>query len=378
MSDLFDDLENSHSEARTSYRARSQAGRDERARVRRKRRLRTALISFVLVMILTAAAVVLLPRLFTGGSTYDYAGPGTGNVTVTIPAGATGRQIADILHEAGVVATAGAFVDAYTADSRASSIQPGSFTLKKEMSAAGALAALLDPSNKASITVTIPEGFTTWQVYERLAAALSVSVNEVKAAAAGDIGLPEQSGGNPEGWYAPLTYTFEPGTTPTHALTEMVAARVQGLRNLGLDPSAWQFTLIKASIVEREGYANTYTRVARVLENRLVDNEQTHGFLQMDSTVLYGVNKTGGVPTRTELETDTPYNTYLHAGLPPTPIGSPGAATIDAVLHPEAGDWLYFVTVNLDTGETKFASNLDDHNRNVAEFKAWLAANPQK
>ncbi|MCF2706455.1 endolytic transglycosylase MltG [Arcanobacterium haemolyticum] len=373
MSDLFDDM-SSTPRAKRSARAGSPA-KD----ARRRRRWRTLAITCFLLMAVTATAVVMFPRVFSGSSSVrDYPGPGTETVSVTIPAGATGRQIAQILHEAGVVATPGAFVDAYTADSRSSSIQPGTFNVKKEMSASGALAALLDPSNKASITVTIPEGFTTWQVYERLASALSVSVTDVQSAAAGEIGLPAEAGGNPEGWFAPLTYTFEPGTTAAEALTEMVAARVEQLADLGIDRTTWEQTLIKASIIEREGNSTDYAKVARVIENRLADTTQVNGLLQMDSTVLYGLGKTGGVPTQAELESDTPYNTYIHAGLPPSPIGSAGDEAIAAAVAPEAGDWLYFVTVNLDTGETKFATTLDEHNQNVQEFRDWLAKNPQR
>ena len=115
----------------------------------------------------------------------------------------------------------------------------------------------------------------------------------------------------------------------------------------------------------------------RVIENRLVDTDNVVGRLQMDSTVLYGVGKTGGVPTREDLDNDNPYNTYIHAGLPPSPIGVVGDRAIEAVMHPAEGDWLYFVTVNLDTGETLFAATLEEHNANKALFDQWLAENPQ-
>ena len=70
---------------------------------------------------------------------------------------------------------------------------------------------------------------------------------------------------------------------------------------------------------------------------------------------------------------DDPYNTRVHQGLPPGPIGSPGDEAIQAVMHPESGDWLYFVTVNMDTGETRFSDNQDQFNRDVKEYKAWEA-----
>jgi len=132
-----------------------------------------------------------------------------------------------------------------------------------------------------------------------------------------------------------------------------------------------------ASIVEREvNWSDYYGQVARVIENRLTDNTEVVGRLQMDSTVLYGVGKTGGVPTQADLAADNPYNTYIYAGLPPGPISNPSVEVIKASFDPPAGDWLYFVTVNLETGETKFSNNLNDHNSYVQELRNWVASNP--
>ena len=98
----------------------------------------------------------------------------------------------------------------------------------------------------------------------------------------------------------------------------------------------------------------------------------------MDSTVLYGVGKTGGVPTASDLLDENPYNTYLHQGIPPSPIAQPSEAAIKAVMHPADGDWLYYVTIDLDTGETVFASTLADHEANQQKFKDYCKANPGK
>ncbi|MCI1964290.1 MAG: endolytic transglycosylase MltG [Ancrocorticia sp.] len=374
MSDFFDEMGASENTGVRRTRVRRSA---EAVKVRKKQRVRTAIISSILVMILTAIGVVVVPEFFDGEKTVsDYEGLGHGSVTVVIPDGATGTDMGQILAKSGVVATSKAFVDAYKADSRASGIQPGTYSLRLEMSAAGAVTALLDPSNKAEIKVTIPEGFTTWQVYARLENALGVSLTDVEEAAKGDIGLPDGAGGSPEGWYAPLTYTFEPDTTPAEALSEMVAKRVEQLKQLGIAQDEWEKTLTIASIVEREGNSTDYAKVARVILNRLDESSESVGLLQMDSTVLYGLGIAGGVPTQDQLDQDTPYNTYLHKGLPPTPIGSPGEEAIEAAVSPADGDWLYFVTVNLDTGETLFATTLDEQNKNVEKFKQWCSDNP--
>lgn len=377
MSDLFDEMEPKRSAASRSDEVRSHVEHVRRER-RRKRRINTFITSF-LVMVITATLVVLLPQFISGEEKIrDYPGPGSEAVMIEIPEGATGRDMASILQEEGVVATSKAFVDAYNNDPRAASIQPGMYNLKMEMSGAGAVSALLDPASKADQKVTIPEGWPKWQVFKRLDSALGLPEGSSEEAAKGDIGLPEEAGGEVEGWFAPLTYTFAPETTAEEALSTMVQARVDQLDELGIPRERWQADLIKGSILEREAgsYADLH-KVARVIENRLKDKSQVMGKLQMDSTVLYGLGIEGGVPTRDQLAEDTPFNTYLHAGLPPTPIGATGLDALEAVENPAKGDWLYFVTVNLESGETKFSSNYDEHKANVEEFKKWVKENPQ-
>ncbi|KAE8763742.1 endolytic transglycosylase MltG [Georgenia thermotolerans] len=351
---------------------------------RRRRRRRSAVVLFVVVAALAALSVWAVPKvsslLSVGGGPEDYPGPGTGEVLVSIPQGSTGHDMGTVLEEADVVASVRAFTDAYNDNVNAARIQAGSYNLKKQMAARDAVAALLDPANKAEITVTVPEGFHAQQVYERIASVSGLPMEEVEAAAKDPaaIGLPAEAGGNPEGWLAAATYTFEPGDDAASMLRSMVTLTVSRLDKLGVPAAERQRVLTEASIVEREvNLPQYYGQVARVIENRIHDTAQVGGLLQMDSTVLYGVGKVGGVPTRADLDNDNPYNTYLHPGLPPTAIGAPGEAALDAVINPPPGDWLYFVTVNLETGETKFAATLDEHNANVAEFRKYMAENPQ-
>lgn len=346
---------------------------------RRKKRIRTSIVLFFSVAIIVLAIVIAVPHLkglISKPEIADYPGPGTGSVVVTIPEGAIGSDIAKVLYDNGVVASSQAFINAFNEDPRAASIQAGSYQLMEEMSAKGAISALLDPASKAITRVTIPEGFTKQQVVERLANIFETDVTEVEAVLKDpdSFGLPAEAKGSIEGWISPLTYDFQPGDTVTDALTTMVKKRVDELNSLGISRDKWLRTLTVASIVEREvNWPDHYAQVARVIENRLVDTKQVNGRLQMDSTVLYGIGKTGGVPTKAELETDSPYNTYIHPGLPPTPISSPSIDAIKAASAPPAGDWLYFVTVNFDTGETKFAKTLEEHNKNVEELRQWAA-----
>lgn len=382
MNDLFTDAE-PELDAAAVRRARREQRLAREAR-RRRRRRRSAVVLFVVVAALAALSVWAVPKvsslLSVGGGPEDYPGPGTGEVLVAIPEGSTGLDMGTVLEEADVVASVRAFTDAYNDNVNAARIQAGSYNLKKQMPARDAVAALLDPANKAEITVTVPEGFHAKQVYERIASVSGLPIEEVEAAAKDPaaIGLPAEAGGNPEGWLAAATYTFEPADDAASMLRSMVALTVSRLDKLGVPAAERQRVLTEASIVEREvNLPQYYGQVARVIENRINDTAQVGGLLQMDSTVLYGVGKVGGVPTRADLDNDNPYNTYLRPGLPPTAIGAPGEAALKAVISPPPGDWLYFVTVNLETGETKFASTLEEHNRYVAEFRQYMAENPQ-
>ena len=132
--------------------------------------------------------------------------------------------------------------------------------------------------------------------------------------------------------------------------------------------------LIKASIVQAEaGRSQDMPKVARVLENRLA----RHIPLQLDSTVSYATGHFGITTSARDRASRSPYNTYRVAGLPPGPIDSPGIAAVKAVLNPAAGDWLFFVTVNPDTGETKFAVTEAQRVAITREFQAWLRTHPQ-
>jgi UPF0755 protein len=122
-------------------------------------------------------------------------------------------------------------------------------------------------------------------------------------------------------------------------------------KHVGLSPGK---VIIMASLVQAEGgRLSDYPKIARVIYNRLAQGIP----LQLDSTVLYGLNTYGILANDQQLNSSSPYNTYRHKGLTPGPIDSPGNAAIQAVLHPASGNWLYFVTVNPKTGETLFTSS---------------------
>jgi UPF0755 protein len=309
----------------------------------------------------------------------DYAGAGSGSVLVEVKDGDAASDIADTLVAKDVVKSRQAFTDAARDEPKSALIQVGFYDLKKQMSAEAALAVLVDPDNRMRSTVTIPEGYTVDQIVSTLAKRTDFSARRYRRVLSdpASIGLPAYAGGNPEGYLFPATYEVPPNATPRSILTDMVdrydaeAADVDLVKKaeaLGRSPHD---VMTVASLVQAEArFDKDFTKVARVIYNRLDDGMA----LQFDSTVHYAVGKDGSVGTSdSDRNSSSPYNTYKVTGLPPTPISAPGAQAIEAALAPADGPWLYFVTTNPDTGETKFAATYREHLRNKAEFDRWCA-----
>jgi len=311
----------------------------------------------------------------------DYeAGMATGEALVTIASGDTGGPISETLYNAGVTKTPEAFYDYLIDTGQNPPFVPGLFTLQQQMTSAAALEALMDPGNKLENTAQLREGLTVEQSLPLLADGTGLPLEDFQAAAA----TPSTFGvaaDTLEGWLFPATYTFDPGATATDVIATLVNRAVESLDNAGVPIEDRQRVLTVASIIQREArFEEDFYKVSRVIENRLdASNQETFGLLQMDSTAQYGYGELhdGTVSSSGEaLTDDNPWNTYVHPGLPVGPIANPGDTAIDAAMHPADGDWLYFVTVNLNTGETVFTSNVDDHNRAVAQWQAWCTDNP--
>ena len=363
--------------------------RMEKVERRQRKRRRHWLTSLVIVITLVAVGVlgykaIGIMRDASAQATHaeDYKGEGEGEVTVTIPEGASGADIGDILQSKGVVASGKAFTNAAKNNPKGNTIQPGTYKLKKKMSASSALQALLDPESKGDHTLTIPAGVTKQIVKDRLKKVGNFTDEQIEAAYAdtAGIGLPAEAGGNVEGWLAPGTYDVAENATPKDLIKKMVSKTVTQLKELKVPKEDYQKVLTKASIVEREVNSERYYgQAARVIENRLAQTDgETHGLLQMDSTVQYGLGRYGGIPSEAETQdANNAYNTYVHKGLPPGPIGSPGEAAIKAVINPPAGSWLYFVTVNLETGETLFASTNDEQKANTKKLNDYCNKNKE-
>lgn len=318
-----------------------------------------------------------LTDLFAGSETADFAGPGGDAVTVQIEQGDSVSAIGATLESAGVVASVEAFVDAAAEEPRSTSIQPGTYGLQLELPAVDAVALLVDPANRQIVTAALPEGLRIGESLQRLSDGTGIPLADFEAAVAvpTGLGLPAYAGSTVEGFVFPATYEFEPGLTAVEVLTTTIERYTHAATTMDLEARAAAAgvepldVVVIASILEAEAArAEDLPQVSRVIYNRLAANMP----LQMDSTVHYAVGKRGSVfTTEEERATDSPYNTYRYPDLPPGPIGSPGEAALEAALSPAAGDALFFVTVNLETGETRFAASDTDHAANVALLQEY-------
>ncbi|WP_375400269.1 endolytic transglycosylase MltG [uncultured Amnibacterium sp.] len=303
----------------------------------------------------------------------DYAGAGSGSVRIVIRPGQVGGDVADTLAAAGVTKTRQAFFGLLLRTRPEPKLMPGTYRLAGHQSAAHALAQLEDPKNRIIASVAIPEGSTVAQILQLTSENTGVPLADLKAAARDRtaLGVPKAAP-NLEGWLFPATYDFQPGTTAPRMLAAMTKRMRQSLDAQHVAPADRLRVLTLAGLVQKEGNGTDDAKVARVFLNRIAKKIP----LQSDATVSYGAGGTTVLPTEREYAQKNGYNTYRKAGLPIGPISNPGDVAIKAALHPAAGKWLYFVTVNLATGETVFSTTGAQHEKAAAQFRAWLAKHP--
>ncbi|WP_151475314.1 endolytic transglycosylase MltG [Streptomyces albicerus] len=220
------------------------------------------------------------------------------------------------------------------------------------------------------VSLVIPEGWRSGQVYEAVDKVLALPAGTTKKSLdKANLKLPNDASGNPEGYLFPATYPIDKQSTPTSLLSYMVDTANKkfsgGTVTAGAERNAMNVyqTVTVASIVQAEAATRAdMGKVARVIYNRL-DRGMP---LQMDSTINYALNRSTLRTSQNDTRLNSPYNTYTRMGLPPTPIANPGEEAIRAAVAPAQGDWLYFVTVK--PGDTRFTANYEEHQRNVAEF----------
>jgi len=295
---------------------------------------------------------------------------------VTIPVGASMRVAADSLARAGVVGSSRLFRMYAKVRRSDRAVKAGTYLLRRDASWESVLASLREGRGLVA-TVLVPEGFTLAQIQELLVAKLGLAPESVQAAVTDtalrhrlDVPTPTI-----EGYLFPDTYFFPPGTTARAAVAAMVRRFEQrwhtgwGLRLDTLAISRHDVVTL-ASIVEREAkLAEERPVIAAVYWNRL----RRGMLLQADPTVQYALPQYQRRLLNRHLEVQSPYNTYRNRGLPPGPIGSPGAASLQATLYPAAVHFLYFVA--FPDGHHEFRVRLEDHQAAARQARrAWRAA----
>jgi len=319
----------------------------------------------------------------------DYIGDGDKPVQVVIQPGYGWGQVATALVAKDVVKDPSKFQLAAQLIGTCNP-QPGTWNLKTHLPGATAAGMLCNPDNKVVIRLTVKEGTTIAGMFPVFSEALGTTKEEFDAgiaAAQADpstIGLTLPAGSSLEGFLFPDTYLLNPpiDTDMQSILKQMAAEFNATATSLDLAAQAEAFGLSLAqvvtiaSIIEAEVNQDEYRpQVARAIYNRLEQGMP----LAVESAFRYGRMMTDGTPyddpiTVSSQHDDTlSYNYYLHAGLPATPIGNPGKQALQAAVNPTDGDWLWWVTVDLDSGETKFASTEDEFIQYRDQFQQWCA-----
>ncbi|WP_422747690.1 endolytic transglycosylase MltG [Mycobacterium sp. WMMD1722] len=384
---------------------RQRLTRSERMRAARNRRRRrlVGVLSLGVLIAIVIGVVFLGSRLWHGifgGGGDDFAGPGVSDVVIQVHDGDSTTAIGQTLLDHNVVATVKAFVDAASGNSDMSAIQPGFYKVRTEIPAADAVERLTDPQSRVGRLV-IPEGrqlddvrdVKTNAVTEGIFTLISkatcvdldgaqrcVPVDALKQVAAdtppAELAVPEWAVGpvsamgddhrRIEGLIAPGTWNIDPSAPPLITLSTLLRASGSQYAQSGLIDTAQAMNmspyqiLTVASLVQRESKPEDFAKVARVIYNRLAENRT----LEFDSTVNYPLDRIEVATTDADRAVNNPWNTYVRPGLPATPICSPSQPALAAAEQPAAGDWLYFVTIDLQ-GTTLFTRDYNQHLANI-------------
>ncbi|MEM8650651.1 MAG: endolytic transglycosylase MltG [Pseudomonadota bacterium] len=338
--------------------------KDVPAPPKRSKQSRNGLIvlaNFVMSCIIFVA-IILVAVGYYGKHEFEKAGPLKTSQTLVIESGSSVQKIAAQLRENGVINDDFIFLAWARVHKAQSSLKAGEYLFKPGMSMLDVMETIR--SGKGILhKVSLPEGLTVLQILDRLAK------NEILEGE-----LPEVAPA--EGTLMPDTYPFQRGTTRKEIIERMQLAQKQFLASVwekrvdNLPISSPEEMVILASIVEKEtGRAAERPHVASVFINRLRKGMK----LQSDPTIIYGIFGGAGKPKdrpiyRSDIDKPTPYNTYTIPALPPGPIANPGRAALEAVANPSITDDLFFVANG--TGGHVFAKTLEEHNQNVARWRA--------
>ena len=252
--------------------------------------------------------------------------------------------------------------------------------MRQEMKNSDAVAVLLNKDQGKVMYFALSAGLRISESLQAISEGTGISVPELKALsdAPTQFGVPAKAK-NLEGYLAPGEYRFPLGTSAKDIVQKLVGTTLDELKAQGVTDPAKQYDVVTvASIVQAEGGQAEYGDVAGAIYNRLKpNNTETNGLIQSDATVTYGLGiRSFHIDEAQKADKSNLYNTYANQGLPVGPIGSPGKTAIDAAAKPKSNSYLYWVTINLDTKETKFSKTLAEHNGYVEQYNAWCEANP--
>jgi UPF0755 protein len=312
----------------------------------------------VLLLVIVVGAVVV-----GGGATYLFhAGPPGDKVTVTIPAGSSLTKVAQILADQKVVPNALAFIVRARLDGHGSQFKAGTYALQVNEPNERLTATLIAGAKARTVRITVPEGYTLAQTAALLRsklpgfpAAKYLDLTQRHPVPVDVAGF--KSGDALQGLLFPATYEVLPTVTPSQFIDLQTAAFKANLAKANMTRAAKANltpydVVIIASLIEREARASgDRAKIAAVIWNRLKIGMR----LQIDATVLYALGTHKNALTYDDLKVASPYNTYLHYGLPPTPIDNPGLASLTAAADPVHADYLYYVGRSDGTGPLHFS-----------------------
>ncbi len=336
----------------------------------------------MLALVAAAAAVWFLVSLFQ-----PFAGPGKGIVIVDIPKGASASRVGSVLARDGVVASGFFFEVRALLEGKNGQLHSGRFKLKRDMSYAAAIEALSAPPPAViAVKVVIPEGYTRLQI-ATLARQDALSGSYLAASQRSALLDPARygapSGAGLEGFLFPATYELSAGDPARRLVSQQLSAfrlrfgpgDARRARALGVTPYG---LLTVASMVEREAQVpRDRPLIAAVIYNRL----RRGMVLGIDATIYYALAQREGIAaygrelTASELGLDSPYNTRLHGGLPPTPISNPGSASIEAAANPARVPYLYYVAAPDGCGEHVFSRSYSKFQADAAAYRAAVQHN---
>ena len=334
------------------------------------RRRRRGIIAILIVLLGIVVALGGFGWLALSKLMLPYKPGSTEHVLVTIPHGATPRMVGKILADDKVVRSPGAFLVALRLEGGAGRIRADRYDLSPGMTPKQIVLGIETGSAAATSWIAVPEGFTARQIAERLAERKLADPSAFMSAVRTGGGLPRFADGflppgkNLEGYLFPDTYRITQGTTIPAILAQMVAEFNDNVVRANPKVTDWRKVVILASLVEREAKVEKdRPLIASVMYNRLKIGMP----LDIDASIEYALPVHKARLMFSDLKTPSPYNTYLHKGLPPGPICNPGLASIEAVLYPAKTNYLYYVAG--PDGVSIFSRTLAEQDQVIARVR---------